>query len=1047
MSKLPTHNQPEVARSPKPAETEAWKAGNSSEGWQRSAQPAAPPLGLSQAAHGVPNLSDVLRQLTSSRARHRVVLQMQRSFGNSYTRRAIERSRATDLNSLARSPHHKGRRLEQSPVARAAAQELASVDPVESESPAQSLEITPPFGDPPDTPDSNTSNKQAPHGSRSLALTGAGDAAPNLGAIQRAIGPRLGSDVRNTPGRTIRRTQVHPRESTASARPVVQRDLLDDFTDTVSDVASSAADKVSDVASDAVDAVSDVASDAADAVSGVIDSVIGELRKAFDAIVGQITEVWDTVKSGVTNAVDAVIRQATGLLGGIGAFFGAIGTALISLNVDSLRAAWAGIIGAADAALAGVQGLVAQITATVDGFWSGLKRLADGLIGGLRNQAEGLIGRLPGPVQGTARSLWKTIEEKLTSTWQTIESGWTSLRESALKRVDEVVAKVAGVVTSIKNSVISTIIETLDQVKGLFNFIKQVIANPDSLIEPIVQEITGRLQGLPDKAKGEAQTKTQEQAAQGPGAEVPAPARAQATPVVPIQRVIQRDAAAAGAPRSTLGVGEVISGCWDFITDKLATIWGNLWGTVKEMVIGVLDPRAIWKGLKEDWANMTKELSTRAGRFESIRTDSWDGFWEDLRRFLSNLIDFPLIIWRTANAMLGRLSVYIGLAIILGGAVAGAIAGATGGAIFGSVVPAAGTAAGGGVGILGGAWAGAQAGYALAETIGLVLLVSFVAGEQVSIIKALNDLLWVPQSADEQNEDFNQATDSTIAVVTAGLLMLIAFIGVAIAKRVWAFVKSIPGRFKPKPKAVEPTEVKPPQDRPSETKPPEELGVEGGKKVLAEEPTADGKHKIKITEDGTCLYCTECGRLTKEYAVELNDPANADILTKLDNADKMSNPKLKARRMAEIEAELQKIRNNNPNPIDPRAARAARIQLLARDPAHGGKVTPGSLREAEVAVSLEESGKVSGPIQRDPTGAADFLDGSAKPWDVKGPNSHQPPANGGFDLATDAGKIDASLALGENVMVDTGQMTAADIATLKAEGVTRGWGAKVQFFP
>ena len=92
----------------------------------------------------------------------------------------------------------------------------------------------------------------------------------------------------------------------------------------------------------------------------------------------------------------------------------------------------------------------------------------------------------------------------------------------------------------------------------------------------------------------------------------------------------------------------------------------------------------------------------------------------------------------------------------------------------------------------------------MAESIGLVLLLSFVAAEEYSIIKALNDLLWIPQSEEEQNEDFNQTTDSMIAIVTALLLMLIAFIGVALAKRVWAFVKSIPGRFKPKPKVVEP---------------------------------------------------------------------------------------------------------------------------------------------------------------------------------------------------------------------------------------------------
>jgi hypothetical protein len=135
--------------------------------------------------------------------------------------------------------------------------------------------------------------------------------------------------------------------------------------------------------------------------------------------------------------------------------------------------------------------------------------------------------------------------------------------------------------------------------------------------------------------------------------------------------------------------------------------------------------------------------------------------------------------------------------------------------------------------------------------------------------------------------------------------------------------------------------------------------------------------------------------------------------------------------------------------VDPVASREARIRLLARDPAHGGKTTPGSLREAEVAVSLEESGQVKGPIQRDPTGAADFIDASGTEWDVKGPNSNVPPAQGGFELATDVAKIDKSLALGENVMVDTGKMTPADVAALKAEGAKPGhnWGDRVKFHP
>lgn len=47
---------------------------------------------------------------------------------------------------------------------------------------------------------------------------------------------------------------------------------------------------------------------------------------------------------------------------------------------------------------------------------------------------------------------------------------------------------------------------------------------------------------------------------------------------------------------------------------------------------------------------------------------------------------------------------------------------------------------------------------------------------------------------------------------------------------------------------------------------------------------------------------------------------------------------------------------------------------LARDPAHGGAITSGSIREREVALALEGAGVLPAPIRRDPTGAAE--------WDV-----------------------------------------------------------------
>src|SRR5207342_632265 len=147
------------------------------------------------------------------------------------------------------------------------------------------------------------------------------------------------------------------------------------------------------------------------------------------------------------------------------------------------------------------------------------------------------------------------------------------------------------------------------------------------------------------------------------------------------------------------------------------------------------------------------ELDTRAKRWEDINTNSWGEFADSFMRYLSNLADYPLIVWRALNGMLGHLSVYIGIALVLGGAVAGAIAVATGGAIFGSVVPVAGTAAGAGLGLGAGFMAGAAAGWAVSETVGLILLGSFLLAEQASIAKAFMDLTQLPQDEEEQKED------------------------------------------------------------------------------------------------------------------------------------------------------------------------------------------------------------------------------------------------------------------------------------------------------
>jgi hypothetical protein len=120
---------------------------------------------------------------------------------------------------------------------------------------------------------------------------------------------------------------------------------------------------------------------------------------------------------------------------------------------------------------------------------------------------------------------------------------------------------------------------------------------------------------------------------------------------------------------------------------------------------------------------------------------------------------------------------------------------------------------------------------------------------------------------------------------------------------------------------------------------------------------------------------------------------------------------------------------------------------LAKDPAHNGKVSDKTRQERNVAVDLENRGEVPGPVRRSPDPKADFVDATGQKWDVKGFNSNFPKNKGGFDLARDAAKIDAELAKGQNVMLDTTNMSAADAAALRAEAASRGWGSRVRWHP
>ena len=120
-------------------------------------------------------------------------------------------------------------------------------------------------------------------------------------------------------------------------------------------------------------------------------------------------------------------------------------------------------------------------------------------------------------------------------------------------------------------------------------------------------------------------------------------------------------------------------------------------------------------------------------------------------------------------------------------------------------------------------------------------------------------------------------------------------------------------------------------------------------------------------------------------------------------------------------------------------ARAERIEELAKDPAKGGRVDDKTRREAEVALQLEEMGLLAGPIRRDPSGDAEFIDRRGTLWDIKQFHSE----NGWFDLREAVKTIRGEILAGENVILDTKFLDANDAAALRSVIEANGWQRKI----
>jgi hypothetical protein len=530
----------------------------------------------------------------------------------------------------------------------------------------------------------------------------------------------------------------------------------------------------------------------------VKDKVVAAAEWVFEKIKGLInggidwlTDKFNEIQKFAVSSFADIKGALSGALGAITSPLGAITNAIGAMDSGILAAAWRALSAGANAAWQTAKGVINGVLKVGGGIWETVSGYVDSLFSAVDNLLDSTaFGLLPGFIQDGARSLYKTVH----NLWTSIRHFWTDFWKRLTSFVKDLLGSIEAFVHKVVSYAIDKVVETVKKLKEVYDFVKRLVTDPESVIRPIIANIAGKIQAeAPGKAREVAQQKMTEALASSQSSQ------SSATVVH-----VHRSPDGASAKRSTATRAEVNEGVNRALADQWAAldIPKMLWDTVVNMFWPPATIRAIGHEFYElwntDWKNAADSLFTPRNIF-----DDFGGFWHDVWSNFLILLDFPLALWRRLNSILMLLMGYVSIILILVGLVGGFI-----------------------VGNVPGALAAAAAGAQLAWALGEALFLSFVLAESLSALKAFLDLYTARQTEQEKARDYLQIAASTIGIgVAIVIAILFSLLG--------ALVRDVVGRIKAgggaktavKPGDVEPPDVKSPDTKPPETKPPENVNV------------------------------------------------------------------------------------------------------------------------------------------------------------------------------------------------------------------------------
>jgi hypothetical protein len=553
-----------------------------------------------------------------------------------------------------------------------------------------------------------------------------------------------------------------------------------------------------------------------------------------------------------------------------------------------------------------VNGIFDRVRAAVKTIIDKAKSIVHGIIDAARNAIVGLIKGFGEALKGlvtialaafpeTAARAREWIDTKVDAATETVNRVADRLKRAADVILDTV-AKAIDIALSVMQASFNAALDVAEFLALAPFEAMEALADLVALLEKIGPFIEGaqRVQDNPDAVIDGLKASIGAMIAEVPG-------RAYAA----LEEALSR--AGATAKRHFDGV-------WRHLSQGLEHLKTSWWEEVKKLGWNLLWPwPAVWKDLKQIW-DLIGVAGTAIGNLQ-----------------VSKAIDTGLKITQLLNGILGNLYGWFFIASVLIGTIVGAFFG--------------------GAGAIPGFWAGV----AFAGEVGEGLLAVLIATEMAVITKSGVDLALGENTPSEDEEDYGQIAGSVLTLAITGALVLVGEIAAKLAKAVW---EGVSGLFKggeapeagvrvdapegagegageragegpqaepapaegAEPRAEPaPAEGAEPQAEPAPAEGAEpqaepraaegEPEVVDREPIVAEEPVGNGEHEVKVTEDGEVLFCSDCAKLRREFAEELSDPANRDLSDRLDAADAIEDPELKAKTEAEIAADLAEVRS------------------------------------------------------------------------------------------------------------------------------------------